>query len=163
MKEHAPAIFIALEGSAFAAGIRGSTWAYMTANVGHILSLTVFAGAIAGMDLRLTGLFAATSPAAILRGARKVAICAFAGLALTGFVMFSAEASHVAVNPMFQLKVALIAAGLLNIAYFEYALAPKVRRLKPLEPIPREARTAAYISLGLWLLVAACGRSIAYF
>ena len=38
-----------------------------------------------------------------------------------------------------------------------------VSRVQPLKPMPREVRTAAYISLGLWLLVAACGRSIAYF
>src|SRR4051812_37734050 len=43
MNEHAPAIFVALEGSALGAAIRQSTWLYMTANVGHILSLVVFA------------------------------------------------------------------------------------------------------------------------
>jgi hypothetical protein len=163
MNEHAPAIFVALEGSAFAAGIRGSTWAYMVANVGHILSLFVFAGAIAVMDLRMTGALAATSPQYILRTARTVAMCAFGGLAVTGFILFSAEASHVALNPVFQVKVALIALGLINIAWFEYRIAPRVRRLKPLKPMPQEARVAGFVSLAIWFVVAACGRSIAYF
>ncbi len=51
MTESAPAIFIAIEASGFGAAIRQSRWLYMTANVGHIVSLMVFAGAIAVMDL----------------------------------------------------------------------------------------------------------------
>ena len=53
MLEGAPAIFVALEGSALGHAIRQSTWAYMTANVGHILSLAVFAGVVAVMDGRM--------------------------------------------------------------------------------------------------------------
>jgi hypothetical protein len=163
MNEHAPAIFVALEGSAFAAGIRGSTWIYMAANVGHILSLFVFAGAIAVMDLRMAGALAATSPKFVLRAARTVAACAFGGLAVTGFVLFAAEASHVALNPVFQFKVALIVLGLINVAWFEYAVAPRVARIGPLKPMPQQARAAGFVSLGIWFVVAACGRSIAYF
>ena len=39
MTDSAPAIFVALEASALGAAIRQSSWAYMVANVGHILSL----------------------------------------------------------------------------------------------------------------------------
>ena len=35
MADQAPAIFIALEGSGFAAAIRQSLWIYPAANVGH--------------------------------------------------------------------------------------------------------------------------------
>ena len=44
MTDAAPAIFVALEASSLGAAIRQSTWLYMAANVGHILSLAVFAG-----------------------------------------------------------------------------------------------------------------------
>lgn len=163
MTEHAPAIFIALEGSAFAAAIRQSTWMYMAANVSHILWLTIFASGIAAMDLRMAGMFAATSPGYVLRVTRTIAIVGFFGLAASGFVLFSAEASHVAINPVFQIKVALIALGLVNIALFEFVTAPKVKNLKPLKPLPAHARIAGVVSLVLWLSVAACGRLIAYF
>jgi hypothetical protein len=43
MTDAAPAIFVALEASSIGAAIRQSSWLYMTANVGHILSLVVFA------------------------------------------------------------------------------------------------------------------------
>src|SRR5262245_30027682 len=77
MTDSAPAIFVAVEASALGAAIRQSTWLYMTANVGHILSLMAFAGAIAVMDLRMMGMLAATSPGYILRMARRAAVIAF--------------------------------------------------------------------------------------
>src|SRR5262245_9455861 len=55
MTDAAPAIFVALEQSGFAAAIRQSLWLYPAANVGHIVSLTFFAGAVAVMDIRLLG------------------------------------------------------------------------------------------------------------
>jgi uncharacterized membrane protein len=163
MTDAAPAIFVAIEGSALGTAIRESTWLYMSANVGHILALVVFAGAVAVMDLRMAGAFKATSPGFVLRAARRIAIAAFLGLALTGSILFTAEASHVALNPVFQIKVALIALGLANILLFEFFTAPRVRALPPLAPLPGAARAAGIISIGVWLAVAACGRTIAYF
>jgi len=163
MNEAAPAIFVALEGSALGAAIRQSSWAYMAANVGHIVSLFVFAGAIAVMDLRMAGAFAATSPGKVLHNARRVVILALIGLVLTGATLFTAEASHVILNPVFQFKLGLIALGLLNVALFEFFTAPKVRALPPLAPMPAGARAAGILSLVTWVAVAACGRSIAYF
>src|SRR4249919_2766943 len=114
MLAEAPQVLIALEQSALGAAIRQSIWAYPAANVGHILSLTLFAGGVAAMDLRLLGAFAAAPPASIVRPARRVAMLGLLLMALTGSVLFTAEASHVAMNPVFQIKAALIALGLLN-------------------------------------------------
>jgi hypothetical protein len=163
MNEAAPQILQAIEGSAFAAGIRQSPYAYMVANVAHILSLAIFAGAVAIMDTRMAGALRATAPGEVLRLARRFALLGFAGLVLSGSVLFAAEASHVALNPVFQIKVALIVLGLANVIYFELALAPKVRRIKPLKDLPQEVRASGIASLVLWLCVAACGRLIAYF
>jgi hypothetical protein len=163
MEHEAPAIFVALEHSPFAAAIRQSVWIYPTANVGHIVALVVFAGAIAVMDLRLIGVFAATVPGRIIAGARRVALAALGVLAVTGFVLFSAEASHLAVNPVFQLKMAFVAAALVNVVLYAFGAKRAVERLAPGVPMPAAARTAGLVSLAVWVLVAACGRSIAYF
>jgi hypothetical protein len=163
MLDSAPAIFVALEGSGAGQMIRQSRWLYMFANVGHIAALVVFAGAVAVMDLRMAGAFAATSPGYVLSRARRAAIWAFLGLVLTGAVLFTAEASHVIMNPVFQTKLALIALGLVNIALFEVFTAPRVKDLAPLTPLPAAARHAGVISIVLWIAVAMCGRSIAYF
>ncbi len=163
MNEAAPGIFVALEGSGLGAAIRQSTWAYMTANVGHIVALAVFAGAIAVMDLRMAGALAATSPGKVLRNARWVVTAALLALVLTGATLFIAEASHVIMNPVFQLKLGLIALGVVNVALFEFLVAQKVRDLPPLTKMPVAARAAGIASITIWLAVAACGRSIAYF
>jgi len=163
MNEAAPHIFVALEGSGLGAAIRQSRYAYMAANVGHVLSLAVFAGAVGIMDTRMAGALRATAPGQVLRLARRFAILGFAGLVLSGAVLFTAEASHVILNPVFQIKLGLIALGLLNVAAFEIFLAPKVRKLKPLTPLPQDVRASGIASLIVWLCVAACGRLIAYF
>jgi hypothetical protein len=163
MTDAAPAIFVAIEGSAFAAAIRQSPYAYMVANVSHILSLMVFFGAVAVMDLRLAGVFQATWPGSMLRHARLIAIVGFVGLVASGAILLVAEASHVVLNTMFQIKLALIALGLLNIIWFEYFIADKVRDLQPNTPLPGRARFVGVTSLAIWSAVAACGRLIAYF
>ncbi|MEA2990742.1 MAG: hypothetical protein QOG83_3453, partial [Alphaproteobacteria bacterium] len=43
MEHEAPAVFVALEQSGFAAAIRQSLWLYPAANVGHIVALVFFA------------------------------------------------------------------------------------------------------------------------
>lgn len=163
MTDAAPAVFMAIEGSAIGAAIRQSSVAYFAANVGHIVFLMVFTGAIAVMDLRLAGAFANTSPAYVVTASRRTAMVAFAGMLLTGGIMFIAEASHIILNPVFLFKLGLIALGLLNVALFQVFTAPKLRDLPPLAPLPGAARTAGIASLAIWVAVAICGRSIAYF
>jgi hypothetical protein len=163
MTDAAPEIFVALEQSSFAAAVRQSLWLYPAANVGHIVALTFFAGAVAVMDVRLLGGLAATSPAPLLARARSFAVAALAGMAVTGCVLFSAEASHIALNPAFQLKAALVAAGLINVAIYEFWAKRTVERLVPGATMPARAKVAGVLSLGIWVAVAACGRSIAYF
>ena len=112
---------------------------------------------------RLLGVFAATAPGRVLARARIAAIAAFGGLAVTGFMLFSAEAGHLVLNPVLRLKFLLVAAGLLNVLAYEIVARRAVETLPPGAPLPRAAGIAATLSLVIWITVAACGRSIAYF
>ena len=158
MTDAAPAIFVALEKSGFAAAIRQSPWLYPAANVGHIVFLVLFAGAIAVMDVRLLGGLSATAPAPLLAWARNFALAALAGMAVTGSLLFSAEA-----NPVFQLKAILFAAGLINVAIYEFWARPVVEHIASGSSMPARAKVTGVLSLVIWIAVAACGRSIAYF
>jgi len=160
MTDAAPAIFVALEQSGFAAAIRQSPWLYPAANVGHIVFLTLFAGAIAVIDVRLLGGLSAAAPGPLLARTRNVAL---AGMAVTGSLLFSAEASHLALNPVFQLKAVLFAAGLINVAIYQFWAKPAVEHLAPGASMPARAKVTGALSLVIWIAVAACGRSIAYF
>ena len=74
MTHEAPAIFVALEQSGFATAIRQSPWLYPAANVGHIVSLVFFVGAVAVMDVRLLG-----GPAPVRRYLPQMIDLVFAG------------------------------------------------------------------------------------
>lgn len=158
----APQLLIALEQSGLATAIRQSTWAYPAANVGHILALTVFAGAVTVMDARLLGAFAAAPPASVVRPARRAAMLGLLAMLATGFVLFAAEASHVAMNRVFQIKMALVGLGVLNAVLVGRALVAALDGMPAFAPMPARIRLAAFASLAIWLSVAACGRLIAY-
>jgi hypothetical protein len=163
MLAEAPQVLIALEQSALGAAIRQSVWAYPVANVGHIVALTLFAGSVAIMDARLIGAFAATPPAAIVRPARRMAMIGLLLMALTGSMLFTAEASHVAMNPVFQIKASLIGLGLANALLVAGPAMRALDAVPAFAPLPVRLRLSALLSLAIWISVAACGRLIAYF
>jgi hypothetical protein len=163
MLHEAPQFLIALEQSALGAAIRQSAWAYPTANVGHIVALTLFAGSIAIMDARLLGAFAAAPPASVVRPARRMAMLGLALMAATGFMLFTAEASHVAMNRVFQIKAILIALGVANALLIARSIDRALEETPVNTPLPARVRLAAVVSLVIWVSVAACGRLIAYF
>ncbi|MGA7486432.1 MAG: DUF6644 family protein [Xanthobacteraceae bacterium] len=163
MTNAALAIFVALEQSGFAAAVRQSSWLYPAANIGHVVALVFFAGAVGVMNIRLLGGLAATAPRHVLARARSFAIAALLGMALTGFVLFPAEASHLVLKPVFQLKAVLVGAGLLNVAIYEVCAKRAVDGLTPGAAMPPRAKLAGVLSLGTWVAVAACGRGIGYF
>jgi hypothetical protein len=162
MNMEAPALLVALEGSGLGDAIRQSIWIYPAANVAHVVGLTLFASAVAVMDLRMLGAFAATTPANVIRPARYASVAALALMALSGSVLFTAEASHVSLNPVFQVKAALIALGLGNALLVGPALGRALADTPAFVPLPPRVRTAAIASIAIWLTVAACGRFIAY-
>lgn len=88
---------------------------------------------------------------------------ALLAMAATGSMLFMAEASHVAMNRVFQIKASLIALGVLNALLIARAIDNVVDDAPPFTPLPTRIRLAAVLSLAIWLAVAACGRLIAYF
>jgi len=80
----------------------------------------------------------------VLARARRFAMWAFAAMAVTGSMLFAAEASHLAVNPVFLVKLALIGAGLANIAIYEFGAKHAVEGLAPGTAMPSSAKFAAH-------------------
>jgi len=163
MLHDAPQFLIALEQSGLGAAIRQSSWAYPVANIGHIMALTLFAASVAIMDLRILGAFAGTTPASVVHPARRMAMLGLGLMALTGLMLFTAEASHVAMNSVFQIKAVLIALGILNALLIGGPALANIAEVPANAALPARARVAAVVSLLTWVLVAACGRLIAYF
>ena len=117
-------------------------------------------GSILALDLRLLGLGTAIpiQPMAQLllpmsRFGFLLAIC-------MGFLLFSADASHVVRNPAFQSKLLLIAAALVNVVIAH--LGPWRRMTQWGTEAPGGAKVTALLSLLLWVGVVCAGRLIAY-
>ncbi len=162
MNSAAPDFLIALETSQIGALIRQSAWMYPTANVAHVVAIVLFAGAIAVMDVRLMGALSGSDPARVVRGARRAAVVALIAVLASGAVLFTAEASHVALNGVFQIKMALIAFGLAHALFIGNRAARALDALGPQAPMPGFARFAGGLSMLTWISVVGLGRYIAY-
>src|SRR4051794_27617132 len=114
------------------------------------------------MDARLLGGAVAAPLSSLLVAARRIAVVALLGMIATGFILFSADASKVAVNAAFQTKMLLIVAALANVAIYEFGARRTVEALAPGDAVPLRARAAGALSIMMWVSVAACGRAIAY-
>jgi hypothetical protein len=163
MDAGAPYIFQALEQSILGAAIRQSVWVYPLANIVHVVAVVVFAATIGVMDVRLAGAFRHTPARVVVGRARLVAVGAFAVILLSGLTLFIAEASHLVLNRVYQIKMLLILLGLLNVVAFQLAFGRTIETAPAGAVLPDMVRYSAVASLAIWLLVAAFGRSIGYF
>lgn len=145
----------AIEQSGFGQYVRDAVLLYPLANVAHVLAVLVFFAAVAVMDFRLLGWLKGEPAHQVVARWRRVAIAAFALIVASGSVLFVPEATAVAQNSAFLVKLALIAIGLVNVLVV-------TRAMRGGETVPAVARLGAAVSLLLWLMTAACGRFIAY-
>ena len=152
-----------LEYSALGAYARHSRWLYPLCGVVHLIGLGLLVGSILAFDLRLVGLARRLDLAAAARQLLPTALAGFGLSVITGAIMFTADASHLARNPVFLAKLGVIALAGLNAALFHQRAAAAVIAGRAGAPTQRHARIAGAVSIGLWLGVVSLGRLIAYF
>jgi hypothetical protein len=151
-----------LEGTAVATAMRESSWLYPVVEILHILGFVVLVGSAAMWDLRLLGV-SRSLPVTLMAG--HLLPWARGGLLLaapTGALLFASDATTIAVNPAFQLKLALIAGAILNAAAFHRWTYRSVRAWDCHVGTPPPAKLAGLLSLSLWAGTVASGRLIAY-
>lgn len=161
MDAAAPELLVALEASDFGRAIRQSVWIYPLANVTHVVSVVAFTAAVAVMDFALLG-WIKDHKFDLARRMRPIVVALFLVTLVTGLVLFVAEASHVSMNLIFQLKLLFIALALTN----ALLLGRRALAEEPGESTAETlaaARIAAVLSLATWIAVVALGRLIAYF
>lgn len=155
-------VWLLIEQSTPAAVMRGSIWLYPLVNVIHILGLMAFFAAVAAMDVRLLGGFGQVPVVTIVRPCRRMAAVALIIQVLSGALMFSTEATKIAANQAFIVKMLMIVLGLAN-AMVVFAIWERVLNKLPVgASIPAGVRLAAGLSLAAWVSVATLGRLIAY-
>ncbi len=151
-----------LEMSGIGEVMRQSPLLYPIVETLHIMGFAILVGSIVAFDLRVLG-FGRAVP--IEQAARHLLPVAWVGFALAvpmGILLFSTEATSIAVNPSFQVKISLILLAGINMLLFHRGPWRGVAHWAN-GTAPSAARAGAAISMALWLGVLAGGRLIAYF
>jgi hypothetical protein len=159
-QQPAPSIFLALQESALGHAMRSSPALYPAVEILHIIGFVVLVGSILALDLRLLGLGRAIAIAPMAQLLLPMSRFGFLLAISMGFLLFSADASHVVRNPAFQSKLLLIAAALVTVVIAH--LGPWRRMALWGAEAPGGAKVTALLSLLLWLGVVCAGRLIAY-
>jgi hypothetical protein len=146
----------AVEASALGQFARGPGWTYPAANLVHLLGLVLLVGGIGIVDLRLAGAFRSLPMVALSRALTPLALIGLVCMAVSGPILFAADASSLMRSDYFQIKLLLIVIALANAVLFRWLWSPTKPEVPPL------LRGLAIGSIGLWLTIAALGRLIAY-
>jgi len=163
--EHAAShhpLLISLEQSTLGAAMRESIWLYPTVEIIHIFGFILLVGSIAGFDLRLLGLHRYLPLTALARHAVPLAMIGFCTAAPAGFLLFATEATSIALNPAFQVKLFCVALGLGNAILFHLGPWRTIAVWGAADYVPPVARLGAITSLLAWTGAVIGGRLIAY-
>jgi uncharacterized membrane protein len=129
----------------------------------HILAIAIVMSSVIMVDLRLLGLVGQTQ--SISSTARRFLPWVWWSLLVllaTGVVLITAEPRRDLLNPVFQAKMALLAAAMIITGAFQAAVARNMRAWDQAPERPAGAWITATASLLLWAAIVGCGRWIAY-
>ena len=148
--------FVWLESTALSLWIveSPSLWAFPGILAAHTVGLGLLAGLSAALDLRLLGVAPGIPPAAFVRFLPVMRAGLWINL-VTGLALLLAYPTKALTNPVFYLKLALIAAALL-------ILRATLRRVRAGAVTSPDTKVLAAVSLVVWAAAIAAGRLLAY-
>ena len=129
----------------------------------HVLTLMLFLGTLAIVDLRLLGvLFTRVPVSEVTARVLPFTVAGFALMIVTGLLLFYAIPVRTYESIWFRIKVILMVAAGINAWLFHRRVKRDRALWDGLERPPLGARLSAGTSLGLWAGVIVTGRMIAY-
>lgn len=152
-----------LDTHAWSTGLHESYYMYNWIETTHVLTLMVFLGMLAVIDLRMLGLALTGVPASTI--ARRLDIpmvLGFSIMVMTGLLLYYAIPVRTTQSIWFRIKVVLLIAAGINALLFRNAMNRSVDSWDTDPLPPRRIRYGAALSLSLWIGVIATGRMIAY-
>lgn len=145
------------------AALRGSTWLYPIVESVHVLTLCLFAGFAALLDLRLLGKIMRQTPVSeIARNTEYWLKGGFAVMVVSGTLLFYSKPVDFYNNVFFRAKLVMLVLAGLNVLVFHLTVYRTVDKWELAEVPPSNARFAGAASLILWTGVIIAGRMIAY-
>lgn len=152
---------LALENSPIGELVRSSALLYAALQVGHLLSMAALVGTGLVLDVRLLGL-TRMPLAQVLRLTDPLLEAAAAVALVTGLLMFIGEATTMAANPAFKVKVVLIGTLIGNALGFQFGARRSLAAWADAIPPPVGARVAGAIAIVGWIGTVAAARLIAF-
>jgi hypothetical protein len=130
----------------------------------HVLAITLIAGTIVTVDLRVGGLIFRDQPLSrITRALLPYTWYGFVIMVVTGLPLFAAEAAKLYGNPAFRVKLLLLGLAGLNALLFHLTVYGRLHEQYQHSAAPLPARMFAAVSAVLWSGVIVSGRLIAVF
>jgi hypothetical protein len=144
--------------------IRESGYTYPTIMATHLASIAVFGGMILMTDLRLLGVaMTDMSVTEVVRQLRTWKRIGFVLMVTMGLLLGLSEADKYYNNPYFWVKMTLLAMVGVHAIAFHRSVYGNTEAIDRAGQIPPIAKTAAVLSLCIWIGIASAGRWIAYY
>jgi len=152
-----------LDGHAWSTALHESLWMYPLIESTHVLSLMLFVGMLAMVDLRMLGWAFRQTPVSELTGRLLPwSVAGFVVMVSTGVLLFYAIPVRTAHSVWFRVKVVLLLLAAVNAWWFHRRVSRDRQRWDGLRKPPLPVRLTAAFSLSLWAGVIVAGRMIAY-
>lgn len=158
--EQGPGMLEQLETSSLAIWVAESLYGYPIVLGLHAIGLAIVVGLLIFVDLRLLGFLGDIRLSALL-GPMKLAWIGFAVNALSGFALFSSQATYIIYSPPFLIKIGLVILGAIIAFHIQRQTAKNVDGWEE-SSVPSSIKAAAVISLLCWMGAIIAGRLIAY-
>ena len=142
-----------IENTSLALWVGTSLWAYPFLLSIHISGLAIIVGIFAMRDFHLIG-FVSGLPVINFLELKKLAYCGFLINSLSGLLLFSSQASYLATNLPFLLKIFFISSSMI--------LASQIHKSIEKKQDQTNLKTLATLSLICWFGAIVAGRLIAY-
>jgi hypothetical protein len=152
-----------MEATPWSVAIRESILFYPIIETTHVLTLCLFFGFIALMDLRLLGVGLPGIP--VTQATNRmipIGIAGFVVMVISGILLFYSSPLRAYTNLFFRIKMVLIVLAGLNAFLFHVTIFKKVDTWDEVTRPPARARLAGALSLLFWSAVIICGRMQAY-
>ncbi len=150
-----------LESSFMAVWVGESLWGYPISLAAHSVGMAIMVGIVAMVDLRVAGFFPSLSLTS-MRTAIKVAWWGFLINVVSGFALYTSQASYFTTHKAFIVKIIAIVLAAINAYILQKMLAKNSVNWDAGEAIPTKAKQLAIFSLLLWTIAVIAGRLIAY-
>jgi hypothetical protein len=152
-------VFTWLEATPLGVALRDSFWLFPVVESFHLLGLAVIGGAVLMVDLRMLGYGLKRTPLAELtRDTRPFLLGSLVLMLISGFALFTSEATKCYYHDAFWVKMGSLALAIL----FYFTIQTKIAMADEKKTSPIVMKLVAIVSLLLWTGVGIGGRWIGF-